>query len=55
MWMGLAWLIESRLWRAGVVQKSRHRSLADRLLHQVRACAYSASQILVCVVPFETR
>src|SRR3989440_2108203 len=49
MWMGLAWLIESRLWIAGVVQKSRDRSLADRLLHQVRACAHSASQVLVCV------
>src|SRR5881227_2266208 len=49
MWMGLAWLIESRLCIAGVVQKSRHRSLADRLLHQVRACAHSASQVLVCV------
>ena len=47
--MGLALLIESRLWRAGVVQKSRDRSLADRLLHQVRACAHSASQVLVCV------
>jgi len=47
--MGLAWLIESRLCIAGVVQKSRHRSLADRLLHQVRACAHSASQVLVCV------
>src|SRR5947209_18373691 len=49
MWMGLALLIESRLWIAGVVQKSRDRSLADRLLHQVRACAHSASQVLVCV------
>ncbi len=49
MWMGLALLIESRLWIAGVVQKSRDRSLADRLLHQVRACAHTASQVLVCV------
>jgi len=49
MWMGLALLIESRLWIAGVVQQSRDRSLADRLLHQVHACAHSASQILVCV------
>ena len=67
MWMGLALLIESRLWIAGVVQQSRDRSLADRLLHQVRACAHSISQVLVCVsmdgrpipkplcVPFETR
>src|SRR2546421_10411782 len=49
MWMGLALLIESRLWIAGVVQHSRDRSLADRLLQQVRACAHSVSQVLVCV------
>ena len=49
MWMGLALLIESRLWIAGVVQPSRDRSLADRLLGQVRACAHSVSQVLVCV------
>ena len=49
LWMGLALLIESRLWIAGVVQPSRDRSLADRLLHQVRACAQAVSQILVCV------
>jgi hypothetical protein len=49
MWMGLALLIESRLWIAGVVQQSRNRSLADRLLRQVRTCAQSVSQVLVCV------
>jgi IS1 family transposase len=49
MWMGLALLVESRLWIAGVVQQSRDRSLADRLLRQVRACAHSVSQVLVCV------
>src|SRR2546425_510998 len=49
MWMGLALLVESRLWIAGVVQPSRDRSLADRLLHQVRACTQSVSQVLVCV------
>ena len=49
MWMGLALLIESRLWIAGVVQQCRDRSLADRLLRQVRACAQSVSQVLVCV------
>ena len=42
-------LIESRLWIAGVVQQCRDRSLADRLLRQVRACAQSVSQVLVCV------
>ena len=43
MWMGLALLIESRLWITGVVQQSRDRSLADRLLGQVHACAHSVS------------
>ncbi len=49
MWMGLALLIESRLWIADVVHHSRDRSLADRLLRQVRTCAHSVSQVLVCV------
>lgn len=49
MWMGLALLIESRLRLASVIQKSRNRSLADRLLHQVCTCARSASQVLVRV------
>ncbi len=31
------------------MQQSRDRSLADRLFRQVRACAQSVSQVLVCV------
>jgi hypothetical protein len=49
MWMGLALVIESRLWVAGGVSRTRERVLADRLLQQVRACAAGASQLLVCV------
>ena len=44
MWMGLALLMESRLWIAGVVQPSRDRSLADRVPSQTgHPIALSAS------------
>src|SRR3989475_5670431 len=33
-WMGLAMMVSTRLWLAGVVQESRDRRLADRLLSQ---------------------
>ena len=38
-WMGLAMMVSTRLWVAGVVQLSRDRSLADRLMVQVRRAA----------------
>src|SRR5260221_10591502 len=38
-WMGLAMMVSTRLWLGGVVQMSRDRSLADRLMQQVRRCA----------------
>ena len=38
-WMGLAMMVSTRLWLAGVVQGSRDRCLADQLLQQVRRCA----------------
>jgi transposase-like protein len=38
-WMGLAMMVSTRLWVAGVVQVSRDRSLADRLMSQVRRAA----------------
>ena len=38
-WMGLAMMVSTRLWVAGVVQVSRDRSLADRLMPQVRRSA----------------
>ncbi len=31
-WMGLAMMVSTRLWLGGVVQMSRDRSLADRLM-----------------------
>src|SRR5438105_10125954 len=39
VWMGLAMMISTRLWLAGEVSQTRDRSLADRLMSQVRRCA----------------
>jgi transposase-like protein/IS1 family transposase len=46
-WMGLAMMVSTRLWIAGVVQPSRDRSLADRLLQQVRRCAVCWRPLLI--------
>jgi IS1 family transposase len=46
-WMGLAMMVSTRLWLGGVVQFSRDRSLADRLLGQVRRCAIGLRPLLV--------
>lgn len=46
-WMGLAMMVSTRLWIAGVVQHSRDRSLADRLMSQVRRCAACLLPLLV--------
>jgi transposase-like protein/IS1 family transposase len=46
-WMGLAMMVSTRLWLAGVVQHSRDRGLADRLMSQVRRCAASLRPLLV--------
>ncbi len=46
-WMGLAMMVSTRLWIAGVVQGSRDCSLADRLLSQVRHCAVCLQPLLV--------
>jgi transposase-like protein len=48
VWMGLAMMVSSRLWLAGVVSRTRDTQLADRLLHQVRACCRAGSHLLVC-------
>jgi transposase-like protein len=48
VWMGLALMISSRLWLAGVVSQTRDTHLADRLLLQVRACCRAGSNLLVC-------
>ena len=47
-WMGLAIDATSRLWMAGAVSARRDRDLADRLLHQVRACCQASHALLVC-------
>ena len=46
-WMGLAMMVSTRLWLAGVVSQTRDRHLADRLLRHVRACAGAARALLV--------
>jgi IS1 family transposase len=46
-WMGLAMMVSTRLWIAGVVQHSRDCSLADQLLGQVRRCALCLRPLLV--------
>ena len=43
-WMGLAMMVSTRLWLGGVVQLSRDRGLADRLMRASCAavqCAYA--------------
>ena len=47
-WMGLAMMVSTRLWLGGVVSLTRDRSLADRLLAQVRACCRPLQALLVC-------
>src|SRR5438270_191821 len=47
-WMGLAMMVSTRLWFGGVVSLTRDRSLADRLLAQVRACCRPLQALLVC-------
>src|SRR5512135_1134854 len=46
-WMGLAMMVSTRLWVAGVVQVSRDRSLADLLMAQVRRSAQALRPLLV--------
>src|SRR5512135_447443 len=46
-WRGMALLVSTRLWLAGVVSGHRDRRLADRLVHQVRACCRPLRAILV--------
>jgi transposase-like protein/IS1 family transposase len=47
-WMGLALMVSTRLWLGGVVSLTRDRSLADRLLSQVRSCGQPLRALLVC-------
>ncbi len=46
-WMGLAMMVSTRLWLGGVVQLSRDRGLADRLMSQVRRSAQAMLPLLV--------
>jgi IS1 family transposase len=48
VWMGLAMMVSTRLWLAGVVSLTRDTGLADRLLMQVRRCAEAWRPLLVC-------
>lgn len=41
-------MVSTRLWLGGVVSLTRDRSLADRLLSQVRACCQPLRALLVC-------
>ncbi len=47
-WMGLAIDVSTRLWMAGVVSLQRDRTLADQVLHHVRACCQAVGALLVC-------
>src|SRR5438128_12264180 len=48
-WMELAMMVSTRLWLGGVVSLTRDRSLADRLLRQVRSCCQPLRALLVCI------
>lgn len=48
VWMGLALMVSTRLWLAGVVSPTRDTKLADRLMQQVRACGQALRAVLVC-------
>jgi hypothetical protein len=47
-WMGLSLMVSTRLWLGGTVSLTRDKSLADRLMRQVRACAQALCAVLVC-------
>ena len=47
VWMGLAMMVSTRLWLAGTVGQTRDRSLADRLMSQVRRSAQALRPLLV--------
>lgn len=47
-WMGLAMMVPTRLWVAGVVSQTRDRRLADQLLQQVRKCSKTLCDLLIC-------
>lgn len=48
VWMGLALMVSTRLWVAGIVSPTRDSKFADRLMAQVRACGQALRAVLVC-------
>ena len=48
VWMGLAMMVSTRLWVAGVVSQRRDSALADSLRQQVRRCCQKLCELLVC-------
>src|SRR5580765_2814228 len=49
IWMGLAMMVPTRLWVAGLVSKTRDSNFTDKLLQKVRNCCIALSALLVCV------
>jgi hypothetical protein len=49
IWMGLAMMVPTRLWIAGLVSKTRDSNFTDKLLQHVRNCCIALSAILICV------
>jgi transposase-like protein/IS1 family transposase len=47
-WMGLAMMVSTRLWLAGVVSQRRDSALAATLLQQVRRCGQKMCELLIC-------
>jgi transposase-like protein/IS1 family transposase len=47
-WMGLAMMVPTRLWIAGVVSQTRDRKLADQLVQQVRRCSKTLCDLFFC-------
>lgn len=47
-WMGLAMMVSTRLWLAGVVSQTRDSTLADHLVQHVRRCCQNVCDLLIC-------
>src|ERR1051326_8535145 len=52
VWMGLAMMVSTRLWLAGVVSPTRDTHLIDRLMQQVRRCGQALRALLICTDGF---
>jgi IS1 family transposase len=46
-WMGLAMMVSTRLWVAGVVSQPRDTGLADHLVQQVGRCSQKRCELLI--------